>query len=85
LTGVVTSYLTFVLFIEVFAQVVKLRALITTTVNLNRKLGYLRSQKKIKIFQRHVLSKAFCHSSNVRMRTNVFHEEAITDHKVEEY
>jgi len=48
-------------------------------------LGYLSSQWKIKIFQRHVLSKAFCHSSNVRMRTNAFREEAIADHMVEEY
>jgi len=59
--------------------------LITTTVKLNHKLGYLSSQWKIKIFRRHILSKAFCHSSNVRMRTNAFREDAIADHKVEEY
>jgi len=45
----------------------------------------LKFQKKIKIFQRHMLSKAFCHIPNVRRRTNVFGEEAIADHKVEEY
>jgi len=58
---------------------------ITTTVNLKLKLDYLSSHKKIKIFQRHVLSKAFCRSSKVRMRTNAFREEAIADHKTEEY
>jgi len=31
------------------------------------------------------LSKAFCHSPNDRMRTSAFREEAIADHKVEEY
>jgi len=41
--------------------------------------------KKIKIFQRHMLSKAFCHFPDVRRRTNIFGEEAIADHKVEEY
>jgi len=59
--------------------------LITTTVKLKRKLGYLSSQRKIRILQRHLLSKALCHSSNVRMRTNAFREGAIADHKVEEY
>jgi len=42
-------------------------------------------QKKIKIFQRHMLSKAFCHIPDVRRRTNIFGEEATADHKVEEY
>ena len=56
-----------------------------TTVNPNRKLGYLSSQKKIKIFQRHISSKAFFHFPNVRMRTNVFRQEAIADHKLEGY
>jgi len=37
------------------------------------------------IFQRHILSKAFCYFPNVRMRTSVFREEAFADHKVEEY
>jgi len=49
-----------------------LRDLITTTVNLNRKVGNVSSQKKIIIFHRHILSKAICHFPNVRMRTNVF-------------
>jgi len=49
-----------------------LRDLITTTVNLNRKLGSLSSQKKIKIFQRHIFSKAFCRFPNVRMKMTVF-------------
>jgi len=31
------------------------------------------------------LSKAFCHFPNAGMRTNVFREDAIADHKVEEY
>jgi len=56
-----------------------------TIVNLNFKLGYLSSQKKIKSFQRHISSKTFFHFPNVRMRTNVFREEAIADHKVEDY
>jgi len=56
--------------------------LMTTTVNLNGKLGYLSSRRKSEIFQRHVLLKAFCHFSNVRMRMNAFREEAIADHKV---
>jgi len=43
----------------------------------------LSSQKKIKIFQTHILSKAFCPFPNVRMSTNVYREEAIADHKVE--
>jgi len=34
------------------------------------------SKKKFQIFQRHMLSKAFCHFPNVRMRTNAFREEA---------
>jgi len=55
------------------------------TGNLNRKLDYLSSHKKIKIFQRQILSEAFCHFVNVRMRTNIFREDAIEDHKVEEY
>ena len=59
--------------------------LITITVNLSRKLGYLSSHKKIKIFQRQILSKTFFHFLNVRIRTNIFHEDAIADHKVEEY
>jgi len=64
-----------------------LRDLITTitTVNLNRKLSCSSSQKKIKIFQRHVLSNTFSPFPNVSMRTTVFREEAIADHKVEEY
>jgi len=41
-------------------------------------------QKKIKIFQRHMLSKAFCHFPDVGRRTNVSGEEAVADHKVEE-
>jgi len=45
----------------------------------------LKFQRKIKNFQKHVLSKAFYHSSNDRMRTNAFREGAIADHKVEEY
>jgi len=45
-------------------------------MNLKLKLGYLSSQKKIQFFQRHILSKAFCHFPNVRMRTNAFREEA---------
>ena len=61
-----------------------MRDLITTTVNLNRKLGYLISQKKIIIFYRHISSKAFFHFPSVRMRMNVFRGEAIADHKVEE-
>jgi len=48
-----------------------LPGLITMTVNLNRKLGYLSSHKKIKIFQRQILSKAFCHFLNVRLQTNI--------------
>jgi len=56
-----------------------------TTVNLNRKLGYLSSQRKIKIFQKRILSNAFRPFPNDRMITNVFREEAIADHKVEEY
>jgi len=36
----------------------------------------LSSQKKIKFFQWHVLSKAFCHFPDVRMRMNAFREEA---------
>jgi len=55
------------------------------TVNLNRKLSYLRSQKIIKIFQRRILSKTFCRFPNVRNRMNVFRKDAIADHKVEEY
>jgi len=55
------------------------------TVNVNCKLGYLSSQKKIKIFQRHIFSNAFCPFPNDRMRTNVFREEATADHNVEEY
>jgi len=31
------------------------------------------------------VSKAFFHFPNVGMRTNVFREEAMADHKVEEY
>jgi len=62
-----------------------LRDLIATTVNLNCKLGCLSSQKKIKIFHRHILLKAFCHFPNVRMKTNFFCEEAIFYHKVEKY
>jgi len=31
------------------------------------------------------LSKAYCHFRSIGMRTNVFREEAIADHKVEEY
>jgi len=58
---------------------------ITMTVNLNRKLDYLSSQKKIKFFQRHISSKAFFHFPNVTMSTNVFRKEAIADDKVEEY
>ena len=56
-----------------------------TTVNVNRKLGYLSSQKKIKFFHMHILSNAFCPFPNDRKRTNVFREEAIADHNVEEY
>jgi len=56
-----------------------------TTMNLNRQLDYLCSQKKIKIFRTHVLSKGFCPFPNVRLSTNVYREEAIADHKVEEY
>ena len=40
---------------------------------------------KIKNFQRYILSKAFCHFTNVGMRTSVFREEAFADHKVKEY
>ena len=58
--------------------------MITTTVSLKLKFGYLSSQRKLKFFK-HVLSKVFYNSSNVRMRTNAFREEAIADHKVEEY
>jgi len=36
-------------------------------------------QNKIKIFQEDILSKAFCHFPNVRMRTNAYSEEAIAD------
>ena len=61
-----------------------LRDLIISTVNLNRKFRQL-LQKKIKIFQRHMLSKACCHFPDVGRRTNVSGEEAIADHKVEEY
>jgi len=59
--------------------------LITTTENLNHRLGYLSSLKKITIFQRHVLSKALCPFPNVRTRTNAFLEEATADHKMEKY
>jgi len=52
------------------------RELITKIVNLKLKLGYLSSQKKIKFFQRHILSQAFCHFPYVRMRENAFREEA---------
>ena len=63
-----------------------LRDLITTTVNLNRKLVYLSSQKKLKFLKdAHISSKAFFHFPNVRMRTNVFCEEAFANDKVEEY
>jgi len=48
-------------------------------------VSQLEFQKKIKIFQRQMLSKAFCHFPNVRRRTNVFGEEAIADHKVEKH
>ena len=58
--------------------------LVTTTLNLNRKLVYLRPQKKIEIFERHMSSKAFFYFPNVRMRMNVFCEEAIADDKVKE-
>jgi len=44
-----------------------LRDLITTTVSLNRKLGYLSFQKKIKNFQKHILSKAFPMLESERM------------------
>jgi len=37
--------------------------------------GYLSSQKNIPFFQKQLLSKAFCHFRNVRMRT-AFSEEA---------
>jgi len=45
-------------------------------MNLKLKLGYLSFQNKIK---------TFCHFHIFRMRTNAFREEAISDHKVEEY
>jgi len=45
----------------------------------------LKFPEEIKIFQRHLLSKAFRHSSNVKMRMNAFRKEAIADHKVDEY
>jgi len=41
--------------------------------------------KENKNFQRHMLSKAFCHFPDVRKRTNVCGEEADADHEVEEY
>ena len=41
-------------------------------------------QSKIKVFQRHIMSKTFHHFSNLKMTVNVF-TEVITDHKVEEY
>jgi len=55
-------------------------------VNLKLKF-YLSFQNKIEYFQRdiRVLSERFCHFPNVRMMMNAFREEAITDHKVEEY
>jgi len=45
----------------------------------------LKFPEQNKNFQRHVLSKAFCHSSNVRMRTNAFREGATAEYKVEGY
>jgi len=55
---------------------------LTTTVNLNRKVGYLSSQKKLKFFRdirdvKNILS--FCQCQNV------FREEAFADQKVEEH
>jgi len=41
--------------------------------------------RQLTIFRRHILSKAICHFPSVRMRTNVFCEEAIADHKVKTY
>jgi len=40
-------------------------------------IGYLSSQKNIIIFQKQILSKAFCHFPNVRMRRNASRKEAI--------
>jgi len=54
-------------------------------MNLKLNLCYLSFQNKIKIFQRDILSKTFYHFLNVRMKTNAFQEEAIADHKVENY
>ena len=42
-------------------------------------------QKKIKVFQRDIMTKSFCHFPNFKMRMNAFPEEAISDHKIEEY
>ena len=54
-------------------------------VKAKAQVRLLKFPEEFKIFQRHVLSKAFYHYSDVRMRTNAFREEAIADHKVEEY
>ena len=42
-------------------------------------------QKKIKVFQRDIMTKSFYHFPNFKMRMNSFPEEAISDHKTEEY
>jgi len=44
----------------------------------------LKFTEEIKIFKDTYRQK-HCHSSNVRMRTNAFREEAIAGHKVEGY
>jgi len=41
-----------------------LHDVMTKTVNLKLKLVYLSFQKKIKIFQRDILSRIFCHFPN---------------------
>ena len=41
-------------------------------------------QNKIKVFQRDIMSKTFCHFPNFKITVNAF-TEVITDHKVEEY
>jgi len=62
-----------------------LRDLITKAVKLILKFDLFSFQNKIENFQSDTLLKTFCYFTNVRMRMNAFREEAITEHKVEEY
>ena len=41
-------------------------------------------QNKIKVLQRDIMSKTFCHFCNLKMTVNAF-TEVITNHKVEKY